>query len=286
MTLGHGHHDTVRTLAFSPTSGLLVSGSKDRDAIVWSVPALRSLHVLKGSRSSIRAALFLSDDRIATGSHDKTIRVWSAETGASVREIEAHGDMVNSIVLSTDKRQFASSSDDRTVKLYDIQTYSIVGTVRCEGKVMSLSSVRDGVYMAGIEQQGVVSVDFESGLASLRIVKCKIPRGIVVVRGVIVDSKNDITDLAPRICKELTNDVVFTEPASSRDQEIELDKAKPTAMTSQVSVDPSSYARVGFRPVTAVTPPAMIVTPSCKLYYVRGYICLLCQCSHNESTSC
>ena len=139
-----------------------------------------------------------------------------------------------------------------------------MGTVRCDGKVMSLSSVRDGVYMAGIEQHGIVCVDIGAGLASSRIARCKIPRGIAVVSGADASS-SDVSNIAPSDSKEVAANIVTTESGTTQDQDIDHDDEKPAAVTSQFSVDPSTYAQVGFRPVTVPIAPTMIVTPSCQL---------------------
>ena len=50
--------------------------------------------------------------RLASGSHDMTVRLWDVETGACVRTLEGHGDVVYSVCFSPDGRMMASCSCD------------------------------------------------------------------------------------------------------------------------------------------------------------------------------
>ena len=50
--------------------------------------------------------------RLASGSKDRTVRLWDAETGACVRTVEGHGNWVSSVCFSPDGNQLASGSWD------------------------------------------------------------------------------------------------------------------------------------------------------------------------------
>jgi WD40 repeat protein len=58
-----------------------------------------------------------SDGRqIISGSYDKTIQVWNAETGDLVAgPLQGHTDVVICIVCSTDKMHIVSSAQDKTI---------------------------------------------------------------------------------------------------------------------------------------------------------------------------
>src|SRR5258706_7672190 len=56
--------------------------------------------------------------RVATGSYDRTIRIWDAESGAVVGEpLTGHTDLVSSVAYSPDGRHIISGSYDSTIRI-------------------------------------------------------------------------------------------------------------------------------------------------------------------------
>lgn len=67
----------------------------------------------------------LSDDgqRVLSGSLNKTIRVWDAESSEQVGHlIIGDEDWVQCVVLSNDGRLVVSGSDDNTVRVWDVKS--------------------------------------------------------------------------------------------------------------------------------------------------------------------
>jgi WD40 repeat protein len=62
-----------------------------------------------------------------SGSGDKTIRLWNAETGEMLRPpLEGHEDWVRAVALSPDGKHIVSGSDDKTIQLWDAATGEIL----------------------------------------------------------------------------------------------------------------------------------------------------------------
>jgi WD40 repeat protein len=56
--------------------------------------------------------------RIASGSFDKTVRLWDTASGELLATLTEHEGAVISVAFSPDGTRIASGSDDRTVRLW------------------------------------------------------------------------------------------------------------------------------------------------------------------------
>lgn len=78
---------------------------------------------LTGHLSWVRSVVVHPDNqRLASGSGDRTLKFWHLETGELLRSLPAHTGWVRAIARSSDGRVLASCSNDRTVKLWDWET--------------------------------------------------------------------------------------------------------------------------------------------------------------------
>jgi WD40 repeat protein len=87
---------------------------------------------LRGHTEAVTAVAFGSDDRLlASGSADKTVKLWDAVTGKEVRSLRGHEKSVTCLAFSPDCNRLVSGSADSTVKIWDTATgrelYSLKG---------------------------------------------------------------------------------------------------------------------------------------------------------------
>jgi len=123
--------------------------------------------ILTGHIGYVTSVCFSPDGRyIASGSDDRTIRLWDIETGGEVRRFEGHTDKVTSVCFSPDGRYIASGSWDDTVSLLDIETGREVRRFKghTDYSVESVCFSPDGRYIAsGSEDRTIRLWDVRTG---------------------------------------------------------------------------------------------------------------------------
>ncbi|MDZ8228017.1 MAG: ribosome assembly protein 4, partial [Nostoc sp. ChiVER01] len=66
---------------------------------------------------------------LASGSDDRTIKLWDISTGKAIKTLTGHSSWVYSVVFSPDGKTLASGSGDKTIKLWDVSTGKAIKTL-------------------------------------------------------------------------------------------------------------------------------------------------------------
>lgn len=68
------------------------------------------------------ASLAVSPDGTwaASGSHDKTVKIWDLDTGECQATLEGHTDKVRSVAITPDGKRILSGSNDKSVRVWDV----------------------------------------------------------------------------------------------------------------------------------------------------------------------
>jgi WD40 repeat protein len=78
---------------------------------------------LEGHSDSVMSVAFSPDgSKVASGSYDRTVRVWNVVTGQAEQTLEGHWRSVTSVAFSPDGSKVASGSRDDTVRVWNVAT--------------------------------------------------------------------------------------------------------------------------------------------------------------------
>ena len=78
---------------------------------------------LKGHSGLVYSVSFSPDGkRIVSGSNDRTLKVWDAQTGQETLTLKGHSRSVNCVSFSPDGKRIVSGSFDKTLKVWDISS--------------------------------------------------------------------------------------------------------------------------------------------------------------------
>ncbi len=120
------HSDAVGSVAFSPDGLMLASGSKDKTIQIWDVATGKSIRTFPGDSSTVWSVTFDSTGtKLATGTGFWRVMLWDLKTGQATRTLD-HTASVWSVALSPDGKLIASGSGDKTTKISDATTGSLI----------------------------------------------------------------------------------------------------------------------------------------------------------------
>jgi WD40 repeat protein len=101
----------------------------------------------------------------ATGSADKTMKVWDIETGENINSLTGHSNFVSSVAFSADGKIIASSSYDKTFKLwYELETKTFIEHSGCvtdivfspDGELFATASMDKTLKIWNLKQQALI----------------------------------------------------------------------------------------------------------------------------------
>ena len=111
-------------------------------AFPLSAQELRLRDTLAGHTGVVSSIAFSPDGKtLASGSWDKTIRLWDVATGKNTASLKGHTLEVLSVAYSPDGKTLASGSDDQTVRLWDVAKHRAIGPPLTRDDVYELLNI-------------------------------------------------------------------------------------------------------------------------------------------------
>ncbi|XP_075885130.1 U4/U6 small nuclear ribonucleoprotein Prp4 [Nelusetta ayraudi] len=115
-----GHLKEIYTLNFSPNGYHLATGSGDNTCKVWELRNRKCLYTVPSHQNLLSTVRFQPTDGhfLLTGAYDNTAKVWSHPGWMPLKTLAGHEGKVMGVDISPDGKLIATSSYDRTFKLW------------------------------------------------------------------------------------------------------------------------------------------------------------------------
>lgn len=125
-----GHSSSVESVAWSPDSRYIVSGSSDCTMKVWDASSGRELRTLTGHSRSVNSVAWSPDGKyITSGSGDCTMKIWDVSSWKELHTFTGHSSYIMNVSWSPNGKYIASGSDDGTIKLWDVSNWKEMFTL-------------------------------------------------------------------------------------------------------------------------------------------------------------
>jgi len=175
--------DYVSTVAFSPNGKLIAAGGgvgayhdSSRGIVsVWDIEARESVFRLNGHTAGVTSVAFSADGTLlASGSMDRTVRLWSVQTGQQLLVLEGNSENgVTHVAFSPDSNRLASRGSG-LVKVWDSRTGNLLASFDTGsrgvggGVCTNLQFSPDGEWLALGVGRGFRLLDATSGRELIR----------------------------------------------------------------------------------------------------------------------
>ncbi len=147
----------VKCMAIAPAGRFMYGGTDDGQLIRWNLDTKEATVIFKSDKNSIYAvSLNSSGSRLAFVDKNGTLRLADTKTNGILKVIPAHSARSLDVRFSPDDRQIATSSMDKTIKIWDANNLGNKPIVisKHDAWVLSIAFSPDGKYLVTSSEDG------------------------------------------------------------------------------------------------------------------------------------
>lgn len=146
------------SLVFSSDSRYLISAGKDSRVTIWDISSGKSIRELKGHKDDITDVAISIDNKIASASKDKSVKVWDFN-GNLLHDLRGHKKEVMAVDFNHDGKLLVSGSADGTIKEWSVSNGNVVRTINAhEGWVRTVAYNHNSTLIASGGDDGKINI--------------------------------------------------------------------------------------------------------------------------------
>jgi WD40 repeat protein/energy-coupling factor transporter ATP-binding protein EcfA2 len=182
--------DTINDLSVSPNGKFIASAAGTNKLKLWAINnnTLKPLNESISVDSSVFAVRFLNNQILVFADAKGEVRLWNLQTRKTKylgTTADKHTNSVRGLAISPVRKIIATASYDGTIKIWDIENFELLKTLKGHDKrVMDISFSPDGKILTSAGEDGDVKIWTE---IALPIIKGRTfsfsPNGQIIVTG-------------------------------------------------------------------------------------------------------
>ncbi len=137
--------DNLWTVAYSPDGRTFATGGADRKIRVYDTNSGKLLNTLEGHKGAVTAIVFLTPNKLASTSGDKTLKIWDVAAGTA-KDCIGHTSAVLCAALGG--QWLLTGGTDKTVRGWNASTGELAFTWAGKSAVCSIAVRKDGGRIA------------------------------------------------------------------------------------------------------------------------------------------
>lgn len=146
------HKSLVTSLSFTPDNRFLISGSEDKNLIIWDLQNYTSKILGTWTNRHNQAILSLNiscDSKIlVSGSADKSVKVWEIYSTADPYTLTGYKSEILAVAISPNQDFFVAGGLDKDIKIRQINNGKIIQSITVDSGITSVVFSQDSQLLA------------------------------------------------------------------------------------------------------------------------------------------
>lgn len=202
-----GHDAGVTSIAITPDSNYIVTGSADSTVKIWDVDSDESPISLNGHKDEVLSVNVTPDGKkIISGAYDNNIHIWNFVSGQLLRTISVPT-CITAIAITSDSQYLVAADNNKKITKWNLKSYQLVKTIKLIYFIHAMSLTDDNNLILGLREPGPVGnypiwiVDIDKACILKIFKNVEAQEGVIFSIAISPDNKKIVSGLGDHTIK-------------------------------------------------------------------------------------